>query len=445
MVWIRLYWIILKKLRSLNFSISLFICIALFSMLGTFIEQSKPIDYYQLNYPSTTGLRIFFNWQTIHFLGINHIYSSYFFISLVILFFCSLLVCTFSTQLPLLRYSRQWKFLYNFRSVTKKSYANYGDQVSLINWIALLIAKNYYVFHKGKALYAYKGLVGRVSPILVHFSLIITMLGPLVGSLAGFSVQEMIPVGELFHLQNFVSSGNLSQRPPRIFLQVDDFFLSYNDNNSIQQFFAKLSIYNDKYEKVRQEYLSVNHPLQYSGLTIYQTNWQINALRIQFGSYQVIEKVIQLSNFDSSNLNSMWLCRVNFGKKKQVFVTISDFNDQLSIYNSEGALIINTSYGVWNIIYGVPILFKEIMFSTGLQVKLDPGVPIIYFGFGLLMLNILLSYISYSQIWLVVQVTYFYIGGETNRASIFFEDEIVQVLTKYKNLLGTLDKKILDN
>ena len=443
MVWIRLYWIIIKKLRSLSFSIGLFISIAVFSMLGTFIEQNKPIDYYKINYPSNISLGTVLNWKVIQFFGINNVYSSYFFIILVVLFFCTLLVCTFSTQLPLLRYSRQWKFLYNFRSIVKKSYSNQGEQISAINWIALLIAKNYYVFQKGRAVYAYKGLIGRVSPIFVHFSLILTMLGPLIGHLSGFSVQEMIPISEISHLQNFVSSGNFSQRPGRIYLEVDDFFLSYNEDSSIQQFFAKLSIYNDNYEKLIHKYISVNHPLQYSGLTIYQTNWQINALRIQFGSHQVIEKPVQLSNFDRSN--STWLCEVNFGKKKQVFVTISNFDDRLSIYNSEGSLIVNTSYGIWNMIYGVPILFKEVMFSTGLQVKLDPGVTITYFGFGLLMINIVLSYISYSQIWLVMQMTYFYFGGDTNRASVFFEDEMVQILTKYKNLLNTLDKKILNN
>jgi cytochrome c biogenesis protein ResB len=48
-----------------------------------------------------------------------------------------------------------------------------------------------------------------------------------------------------------------------------------------------------------------------------------------------------------------------------------------------------------------PITLLEIISSTGLQIKTDPGIPVIYLGFFLLMLSTLISYITYSQIWII--------------------------------------------
>ena len=45
--------------------------------------------------------------------------------------------------------------------------------------------------------------------------------------------------------------------------------------------------------------------------------------------------------------------------------------------------------------------FSELLTTTGLQIKTDPGIPLIYTGFLFLMLSTLISYITYSQIWIV--------------------------------------------
>jgi cytochrome c biogenesis protein len=70
---------------------------------------------------------------------------------------------------------------------------------------------------------------------------------------------------------------------------------------------------------------------------------------------------------------------------------------------------------------------------TGLQIKLDPGITAIYFGFGLLMLSIFLSYRSFSQIWLNKEKNTIFVGGKTNRAQLSFEKEILDIILSLKN------------
>ena len=74
----------------------------------------------------------------------------------------------------------------------------------------------------------------------------------------------------------------------------------------------------------------------------------------------------------------------------------------------------------------------EFISTTGLQIKSDPGIKIIYFGFGLLMVSIFLSYRSFSQIWLHQKQKIIFIGGQTNRAQLSFEKEILDIVLSLK-------------
>ena len=79
-------------------------------------------------------------------------------------------------------------------------------------------------------------------------------------------------------------------------------------------------------------------------------------------------------------------------------------------------------------INGVTLTIVEVVGSTGLQLKADPGIPIVYAGFGLLMLGVLMSYVSHSQIWALQKDGHFYVGGKTNRAQVAFEREVLDIL-----------------
>ena len=73
-----------------------------------------------------------------------------------------------------------------------------------------------------------------------------------------------------------------------------------------------------------------------------------------------------------------------------------------------------------------PITFLDTISSTGLQIKTDPGIPLIYSGFLFLMISSLISYITYSQIWMVYKNGQIFIGGNTNRAVFDFELEFLK-------------------
>jgi cytochrome c biogenesis protein len=96
----RLLWRLIQLLGNLQLAIILLLTIACISSLGTIIEQEKPITFYELNYPITKPVLGFINSNIIINLGLNHVYTTNWFVILISIFGISLMSCTFARQIP---------------------------------------------------------------------------------------------------------------------------------------------------------------------------------------------------------------------------------------------------------------------------------------------------------------------------------------------------------
>ncbi len=75
-------------------------------------------------------------------------------------------------------------------------------------------------------------------------------------------------------------------------------------------------------------------------------------------------------------------------------------------------------------------VIDEIIPATGIDIKSDPGIPFVYLGFVLLIISTLLSFVSYSRIWVFKNEQEVFIGGSSNRAKISFERYFLQKVSK---------------
>nr|YP_009510344.1 Cytochrome c biogenesis protein [Gracilaria caudata]AXI96017.1 Cytochrome c biogenesis protein [Gracilaria caudata] len=425
-------WYTFKKLSTLSLSISLLLIIAIISIIGTIIEQNQNISYYQTNYPiSNQLLNSVINWKTILNLGIDHIYSNPFFILILILFFCSLLACTFSNQLPSLRNARKWKFLQHTQQINSKAHFAKLDKISMCNMIYSLHNNHYYIFHKKSNIYAYKGLAGRIAPIFVHFSMILTLMGSLISLLGGFTAQEMIPEGEIFHIKNIIQSGFNSKIPDNLTGKIENFDIKYNKDNSIQQFLSNVIIYSNQYKSVNQKYIFVNSPLIFKGITFYQTDWKISSIRLRIGNSKVIQQPIVKHKINNQTL---WSCEIPINMKTHIIFILTKLNEPISLYDKSNNLLMSMQLDEKIVINNTTLQIFEIMTNTGLQIKTDPGIFITYTGFFILMISIVISYVSYSQVWATGIIQNIEIAGFTNRATLIFEEDLIniqEIYTKY--------------
>nr|QCI06121.1 cytochrome c biogenesis protein ccs1 [Dicranema revolutum] len=420
-------WNIIKQISNLNFSILLLLIIASISILGTIIEQDQSIQYYQINYPNVNSAIKCINWKIITYLGLNHIYTNWWFLCLLLLFFLSLLTCTFFRQLPSLYNARKWKFIppNDNSSSTVKSLTT----KSLTHIIYVLNSNKYYIFQKNNRLYAYKGLIGRIAPVFVHISLISTLIGSVLGLFGGFTAQQLIPIKETFHIHNSIKSGIYSQLPYNILGKIDDFFIEYNADNSIKQFYSKILLMNNQGKYLTNKVIHVNSPLQFNGVTFYQTAWDLNAIRIKIDNNFIQQKLEKTKTKNTS----IWVYAFKF--KNPFYLVITGLNNTILMYNHEGNLIQSIKVGEKFTIYNHNIIITEIMASTGIQIKTDPGNSIVYLGFLILIINTTFSYIPYCEIWIHTHIETdnkkMKIKGITNRGELTFEAELSNIHKTY--------------
>jgi cytochrome c biogenesis protein len=101
---------IFRSVADLRFSIFLLLLISFCSIIGTVIEQDQSIEIYKINYPLTNAVFGFLTWDRILQFGLDHVYRTWWFFTLIFLFGLSLISCTFLQQLPSLKISRRCQF-----------------------------------------------------------------------------------------------------------------------------------------------------------------------------------------------------------------------------------------------------------------------------------------------------------------------------------------------
>jgi cytochrome c biogenesis protein len=419
-----------QVVADLRLAIALLLIIALLSISGTVIEQGQPLNFYQNNYPEEPALFGFLTWQLILALGLNHVYSTWWFLSLLVLFGTSLSACTFTRQFPALRAARAWQFYQQPRQFTKLALSTELATGSLTSLSGLLEKKGYKIFLENQSLYARKGLAGKIGPIIVHAAMILVLLGSIWGALTGFFAQEMITSGDSFQVKNILEAGILSnsQIPKDWGVKVNRFWIDYSNEGVVKQFYSDLSVIDNQGQELERKTISVNHPLRHQGVTFYQTNWGIAAVKVQINNSPIFRlPMAQLKGQGDGQIWGTWI-PTKPDLSEGITLLARDLQGTMIIYDQQGNLYSAVREGMTLPVNGVNLKILEILGSTGLQIKADPGIPLVYTGFGLLMLGVVMSYLSHSQIWALEAGDRFYLGGKTNRAQVAFEREILEII-----------------
>jgi cytochrome c biogenesis protein len=417
----------LRIFADLRFSIFILLLISVCSIIGTVIEQDQSIEVYRLNYPLANPIFGFLSWNIILYFGLDHVYKTWWFLLLIFLFGCSLVLCTFLQQLPSLKIARRCQFFRTNQAFYKLENSTILTTFSFPKILASIKIQQYSIFQQKNMVYCYKGLIGRIAPIIVHFSMILVLIGTIVGSLFGFKAQEIVPKTENFHIQNLLTNGTLSIVPLSS-ARVNDFWITYNKNKTISQFYSDISILNLQGNEIDRKTISVNSPFINNGIYYYQTDWTLVGLRFKDSLDKMIEYPL-INIFP--NQDKIWLTWVFNTRLLQngVILLIDNLEGYCSIYNSSGQFLGNLEINE-SLNFNPPISLSEIISSTGLQIKTDPGIPLIYLGFFFLMASTLISYSTYSQVWLIQKNHQLFIGGTTNRALFDFELEFLKFVKK---------------
>lgn len=419
-----------KKLANLQLAISLLFTIGLIIAIGTIIEQDQSINFYKQNYPEGQPMFGFLTWKIIILFSLDKIYTAWWFLVILVLFAASLLSCTFTTQLPSVKTFKIWKF-YNKPSQLKTLSITDKLNQGLFNAFAYYCNdNNYHFFRQNKKGYAYSGLLGRVAPVVVHVSIVLLLIGSTFGSFGGYTAQQFIPRGEITHIQNLTKFGNISSLPNDLSFRINDFWITYTKDLKTDQFYSDLSLLANDGRELKRKTIFVNEPLFYNNIALYQTDWDIVGLKIKLTDNEVFQLPIKKI---TKGGRKFWFCSLPTDRfpNDKISVVINDLNGQFFIYDAKGLLLQQSRIG--DSVYlsdNIKIQFLSFLTNTGLQIKSDPGIETVYLSFLLLMLSIYVSFFTYSQIWLVESTQKTFIGGTSNRAVLFFQQQFRKIFKR---------------
>lgn len=432
---------LLPVLADLRLAIVLLLAIALFSISGTVIEQGQSVQFYQANYPEDPALFGFLTWKVLLTIGLDHVYRTWWFLALLILFGTSLTACTFTRQFPALKAARSWKFYRQPRQFEKLALSTTVERPTLDGLTTALEQQRFKVFQEDDTIYARKGIVGRIGPIVVHASMLLILLGSIWGSMTGFMAQQMIPSGTTTKVNNIVQAGPWakSRVPQDWAVKVNRFWIDYAPDGTIDQFYSDLSVVDEQNQELDRDTIHVNKPLKYRGVTLYQADWSIAGVKVQLNNSPVLALPMRsLQSVADGRLWATWL-PTNPDLSSGVALVTTDLQGTLVMYDASGKMIGTVRKGGSTEVNGITLKVVDVVGSAGLQIKADPGIPIIYAGFGLLMLGVMMSYVSHSQVWVLMADNRLYLGGRTNRAQVTFEREFIELVEQISQLPASVE------
>uniref|UniRef100_A0A5B7B8Z0 ResB-like domain-containing protein n=1 Tax=Davidia involucrata TaxID=16924 RepID=A0A5B7B8Z0_DAVIN len=439
---------VLAVLSNLPLAIGEMFTIAGLMALGTFIDQGEAPDFYFQKYPEDNPVLGIFTWRWVLTLGFDHMYSSPVFLGMLVLLGASLIACTYTTQIPLVKVARRWSFSHSAEAIRKQEFSDTLPRASVQDLGVILMGAGYEVFLKGPSLYAFKGLAGRFAPIGVHLAMLLIMAGGTVSATGSFRGSVTVPQGLNFVVGDVLGPSGFLSTPTEAFnteVHVNRFYMDYYDSGEVRQFHTDLSLLDLNGKEVMRKTISVNNPLRYGGITIYQTDWSFSTLQIlkdDEGPFNLAMAPLKLNGDKKLFGTFLPVGDPDSPNVKGISMLARDLQS-IVLYDQEGkfAGVRRPNSNLPIDIDGTKVVITDAIGSSGLDLKTDPGVPIVYAGFGALMLTTCISFLSHAQIWALQDGTTVVVGGKTNRAKVEFPEEMNFLLDRVPEIVESSSTK----
>jgi cytochrome c biogenesis protein len=424
---------LLAGLADLRLAIALLLVIAVASGIGTAIPQKETSDFYHQRYDPAPWLGLLHG-DGLLALQLDHVYSSRWFLALLAWLGLSLLLCSFRRQWPALQASLRWIDYRSPRQLSKLSVAETralaDPEQALQGLEQRLRGAGWQVKPQPGRLAARRGLVGRVGPLLVHAGLVVLMVGSAWGALAGQRFEQFLAPGRELQLVD-------SRGEPQLTLLLDRFAIQRDPAGRPEQFSSDLTIRPTEEPEVHAA-ISVNHPLRYRGMTLYQADWTLVAMDLKLGRSPVL--TLPLQPFPQLG-EQVWglVLPTRPDGSNPVLLSLSSEEGPVEVFGPEGNSLGRIVPGGDPLpINGLPIRVLSVLPASGILLKRDPGVPLVYAGFAIALLGGGMSLVATRQLWAVAepQAGRLHVAGLCNRNLTAFAAELPVLLAGVEDQQG---------
>ena len=450
----------MKFWSSTKLAVILLIMAAIATLIGSVLPQETSLErqalinaYADPRYDFLSifdGGNPFIRFQNLSSLGLTNVFFSAWYLFLMLVFFISITFASFKKVFPKAKFAFKW--LDNF---TEQGLENFPLSESLKKETDPKLIKSFFKkklfmtkdlnIKVGKyelIFQAMRGAYHRLGASSVHVGIICLMAGACYGMMTGFGGFVALNPGQKI----FMKDAEIKRVPylwfgevPDVSIEVLDTWMEIYKDGTPKQYYSDLKLYDSDDELIQQHRLMVNEPLKLGNFYVYQNT---------FGEYMSIQF--------NGNPVDMPIQKMN-GKDVSVLEISEDFILQLIPMKPEGEEEFVTAFAILpdretdKVVpfflakknqmieigpEGFPIEFKYLglVKATGLQYKSNPGAPLIYLGFAIMILGIFIAFGSKKQFVLVkdVETGDYKILGLADRAKDQFIRDYSRKIAKFR-------------
>ena len=411
---------------SVKLTIVLLLSLASTSIIGTLIPQNEDPQAY---FKAFGGVL----YRFFSLLDLFDMYHSWWFQLLIVMLTANVIICSID------RISANRRILFvrrpafnpaRFKNLKRReTITDHRTPEQLKETFHPLISRRFRhsrveTLEDGIAIYGEKGRWTRFGVYTVHLSVVILLIGGLIGSIFGFDGFVNIAEGESVQR---IRLRNSSQTVMLDFaVRCDDFNVSFYESGAPKEFRSRLTILEGG-RSVLQKDIIVNDPLRYKGISFYQSS---------YGSLPSNEVILSLTSKKTGKVytqNARVDQPIQLPENLGTFV-IDEFRQSADFkgHNIGEAFIGTLTPPDGNPIKVLlPVRFPSFdkmrqgaviiavekyvpRFYTGLQVAKDPGVWVVYTGFILMIIGCYITFfMSHQQICLELTT-----DGQTTRIAV---------------------------
>ncbi len=461
--------LIWRFFSSVKLTLVLLIILAISSLFGTLIPQQEgAVDFARRLSPGI--------FQVFSVLNLFDMYHSSWFRIIIGLLALNLIVCSLNRlprTLTLFRAPARADRSRPFEDLpADRTFSVKGEMDDVGERVANFLKKQYKRVEaknspKGNFHYGEKGRYSYFGVYLVHLSVLVILIGGIIGSFFGFEAYVNIAEGDT--VDTVALRQKMTSKKLGFSVHCEKFIVEFYKSGAPKEYRSDLRFLSGG-KVVQQGSLLVNHPITFKGITFYQS------------SYGTIPGKVHLKISRTENNPETLAMEVEQGKPvplpggKARFQVLQVDENLKGMMGPAALISVKPEQGdemkFWvfqqmemlkkrfpEAMFRAPILdpssFKpytffleklENRYYTGLQVARDPGVSLVWLGCFVMVGGFFVTFFtSHRRVWVRVSKskgrTRISVAGRANKNPIGMERELEQVTSRLQNLfIGEGDK-----
>jgi cytochrome c biogenesis protein len=480
-------------LASVRLAVILLILLALVSIIGTILFQGDSSQeniqlfttmvwnlYHRLGFVDAGSQESVMRYQALardqgvglynfsHRIGLDRLYSTWYFNLLLFLLCLNLVVCTLKHWPHTWHYFKKPLLILEGEGAAgiplRREFTLKRPPGDVATAAAVVLAARGYrtVTTPGgdssAHLFGQRGLWGRLGLYVVHASILFILVGAVIGFQYGWKGFMPIEEGDAENVVRL--RGDAGKKTLPFALRCDDFQVTYYDGENMRpkDYKSKLTVLAGN-TPLFSKTIEVNDPLIHQGIYFYQSSYgetgKGGMIRVRLTSQDglksrdytlPLDQVTQMPEFgltaeimrfvpDFDMEGSKVVTRSNQAKNPAAAIrlTLAD-GRALSTWLLQRMPEFNS---LTNVDFRMVMTGYEGHQYTGLQVAYDPGVPVVWLGCGLMIIGVFWAFfVPHRRVWVKAvpsgKGTVVYVAGSTSKNRAAFEDEFAALADAVK-------------